>query len=225
MEVWKAMCERRSTRAFAPRPVARDLLLEILRAAQHSPSNCNVQPWQVIVVSDSAKDLLKQKLITHITAGHPPRPDFGPSVMPDYEGIHRERQHELAASLYSALGIERGDKVGRSKASLRNWNFFDAPHVALFTMDRALGFMGAVDVGIYAHGLALLMTANGIATCLQASLGYFPEPIRECIEMPDRLGILFGMSFGYADESAAANRVRSKRGSTEEAVRFIDSLS
>jgi nitroreductase len=222
MDVRKALYERRSTRAFLDRLVAPELLTEIFEAAQQAPSNCNTQPWQTIVVSGAARDALARALATHLASGAAPAPDFGPSVLPDYKGAYRDRQHSSAAALYAAMGIERDDKTARACASRRNWAFFDAPHVALFTMDRDLGLMGAVDVGAYAHGLSLMMTASGIASCLQASLGYFPVPIRESLHIHDRMGILFGMSFGYQDPNASANLASTDRAAMIDAVRLVE---
>lgn len=47
---------------------------------------------------------------------------------------------------------------------LRNWKFFNAPHAAFFTMATYLKLKGAVDLGIYAQTLALLMTERGISS-------------------------------------------------------------
>lgn len=220
MHVCEALRERRSTRGFLDTQVPREVLESIFQAAQRAPSNCNVQPWQVIVVSGETRDVLKQKLIASIPSSRP-APDFGASVIPAYQGVHQQRQHGAASALYTAMDISRDDKSARSRASLRNWAFFDAPHVALFTMERALGLMGAVDVGIYAQSLALLMTEQGISSCMQASLGYFPAPIREQLAIPESHGILFGMSFGYRDEQVPANRARTERAGLSEVVRFV----
>ncbi|WP_176590633.1 nitroreductase [Sphingobium sp. EM0848] len=222
MDVREALFARQSTRAFLDKPVAPALLTSIFEAAQQAPSNCNTQPWQTIIVSGCARDELERALAAHVASGESPAPDFGPSVLPAYAGVHRDRQYAAAAELYTAMDIERGDKLARTRASLRNWSFFGAPHVALFTMDRSLGLMGAVDVGGYAHGLALLLTVNGIGSCPQASLGYFPAPIREYLDIPDHMGILFGMSFGYPDPHALANRVRTGRATVLDAVRFVE---
>ncbi|UZW56000.1 nitroreductase [Sphingobium sp. JS3065] len=222
MDVREALHARQSTRGFLDRPVAPDLLASIFEAAQRAPSNCNTQPWQTIVVSGKARDQLARLLAEHLAGGASPAPDFGPSVLPAFEGVYRDRQHAAAAELYAAMGIERGDKVARAQASQRNWAFFGAPHVALFTMQRGLGLMGAVDVGGYAHGLALMMTASGIGSCPQASLAYFPAPIREYLDIPVNMGILFGMSFGYPDPDAPSNRARTGRAAVIDAVRLVE---
>ncbi|NIB43333.1 nitroreductase [Pseudomaricurvus alkylphenolicus] len=219
MNVQDAVNARVSTRAFLDKPVPADTLQNIFRAAQQSPSNCNVQPWQTYVVSGAKKDQLKEKLFEELMKGQLPNPDFDWKVY--YEGIHKDRQYGSAYALYNALGIERGDKQARQVAMSRNWGFFDAPHVAFFTMEKYLNIMGAVDIGIYAQTLALLMTEQGIACCMQGALGQYPDPVKEFLDLPESRGILFGMSFGYADDSADANSARTDREQLDTAVSFI----
>jgi len=48
----------------------------IFSSAQMSPSNCNVQPWQIYVVSGAKKDVLKDKLVGAMMSWNPPNPDF-----------------------------------------------------------------------------------------------------------------------------------------------------
>ncbi|MFC3679698.1 nitroreductase [Bacterioplanoides pacificum] len=210
---------RYSVRAFKKDAVEPAQLQEIFSLAQQAPSNCNVQPWQTYVVSGARKDELKNRLIAEVMKQQPPAPDFDWKIA--YQGIHRERQFGSANALYSSMGIERDDKMKRNMAMLRNWAFFDAPHVAFFTMDKYLGIMGAVDVGIYAQTLTLLLKERGIDSCMQGALGQFPDVVRSFLELPEERGILFGMSFGYADEDAAANKTRTDRADIGDAVCFL----
>ncbi|MEO0971739.1 MAG: nitroreductase [Pseudomonadota bacterium] len=220
MPLHEILASRSSCRGFLPDAVAPDLLERIFTHAQRSPSNCNVQPWQVLVASGDAKDQLKQALVGEVMRRQKPNPDFAWSVA--YQDEHRQRQFGSANALYGALGIDRQDKGARQQAMLRNWQFFDAPHVAIFTMDKYLDIMGAVDVGIYAQTLSLLMHEEGLATCMQGALGQFPDPIREMFALPEGRGVLFGMSFGYADANAPANRARTDREPLANSVVFRD---
>ncbi len=220
MTVANALKNRISVRAFTDKPVPDDMLKQIFSKAQKAPSNCNVQPWQTYVVSGKAKDELKQMLTQEVIAKMKPNPDFDWGIK--YEGIHKERQYASAFALYDSMGINREDKAARGMAMLRNWSFFDAPHAAFFVMEKYLGLMGAVDLGIYAQSLALLMSENGISSCLQGALGQFPDPVRKFFNYPDSQGVLFGMSFGYADETADVNKTRTDRVDLYQAVQFID---
>ena len=220
MSVTESIRKRVSVRAFLDKPVPRETLESIFAAAQFSPSNCNVQPWQTYVVSGKKKNQLKEILVNAVKTGDGPDPEF--NWRAKYQGIHRERQFGSANALYSSMGIERKDKKARMEAMLRNWDFFDAPHVAFFTMEKYLDIMGAVDLGIYAQTLSLLMTEHGVASCMQGALGQYPEPVHAFLNIPEERGILFGMSFGYTDETAAVNTARTDREVMTNAVQFIE---
>lgn len=220
MSVSDILSTRHSVRDFSVKAIDADLLNTIFSNAQLAPSNCNVQPWQVCVVSGDTKVQLEQKFISLLMGGAKPNPDF--NWNPQYQGVHRERQFGSANALYSAIGVEREDKQGRQMAMLRNWQFFGAPHAAFFTMDKYLDIMGAVDLGIYAQTLSLLLAEHGISNCMQGALGQFPDPVREVLGLPEERGILFGMSFGYAKEGAAANKARTDRAALSDAVAFFD---
>lgn len=218
MSIDTILKQRYSCRSFTKQEIDPALLQQIFNSAQLSPSNCNVQPWEVLVVSGKKKDELKNKLIQAVMQQQTPNPDFNWNVA--YTGQHRDRQFGSANALYSSMGIAREDKQKRQMAMLRNWAFFDAPHVAIFTLDKYLDIMGAVDIGIYSQTLSLLLQEQGISSCMQGALGQFPGPIREMFELPEERGILFGMSFGYADESADANNTRTEREDLESSVVF-----
>ena len=220
MSVSNAIKQRVSTRAFLDKPVPQEVLNDLFSQIQSSPSNCNVQPWQTYVVSGATKDKLKEKLVAAVMSGNPPNPEFNWSVQ--YQGEHRERQFGSANALYSAMGIAREDKQGRQMAMIRNWPFFDAPHAVFFTMDKYINIMGAVDLGIYAQSLSLLLTEYGLASCMQGALGQFPDPVKEVLGIPEERGILFGMSFGYPDLDADVNKARTVREPLDSAVQFFD---
>ncbi|WP_448555253.1 nitroreductase [Thalassotalea montiporae] len=213
------LANRYSVRAFESTPVNSELLQQIFTKAQQAPSNCNVQPWQVCVVSGNTLATLRDKFMTTLMSGAKPNPEF--NWMPQYQGIHRERQFGSANALYSALGIAREDKKARQMAMANNWQFFGAPHAAFFTMDKYLDIMGAVDLGIYAQTLSLILAEHGIQNCMQGALGQFPDPVKELLGIPQERGILFGMSFGYAKADANANQARTDRASTDDAVQFF----
>ncbi|MBE1286597.1 MAG: nitroreductase [Alteromonadaceae bacterium] len=219
MNINSLLNERYSCRAFLDKPVPAETLEQIFALAQLAPSNCNVQPWQTLVVSGEQKDALRDALVNAVLQQQPPNPDFNWAIA--YQNEHRERQFGSANALYGAMGIAREDKRARQMAMLRNWQFFDAPHVAIFTMDKYLDIMGAVDMGIYAQSLSLIMQEHGISNCMQGALGQFPEPIRDMFALPDERGVLFGMSFGYADPDAPANQARTTREDLKTNVQFF----
>ena len=220
MSVEQLLKNRVSIRAFLDKKIPESTLTEVFSSAQLSPSNCNVQPWQICVVSGETQESLKTEFMQTLMSGGKPNPDF--NWLPQYEGIHRERQFGSANALYSSIGVAREDKKARQMSMVRNWQFFDAPYAVFFTMDKYLDIMGAVDLGIYAQTLSLLLKEQGIDNCMQGALGQFPDPVRKILNLPDERGILFGMSFGYANNDAAINKTKTDRATLDSAVAFFN---
>ncbi|MGB1220276.1 MAG: nitroreductase family protein, partial [Alcanivoracaceae bacterium] len=129
-----------------------------------------------------------------------------------------------AVALYNEMGIARDDREGRERASLRNFELFDAPHVAFIGMERDFGVTVALDVGMYIQNLWLAMTAYGIGACAQGSMRYYPDDVRALFGEPDSTAILCGISFGYEDAEVDANRTRVGRANISENVVFRDTL-
>jgi nitroreductase len=204
----KAIRERRSVRGFLPNPIRRDLLEEVLGLAQHAPSNCNVQPWRVYIASGDALDRLRNALVRAVTIGESP---VMVAPLDEFVGPYREKQIACAVELYRKMGIERGDREGRLNASLRNFRFFDAPHVAYICMAKTFGIGVALDVGMYVQTLMLAMQSRGISSCAQASLRSYPELVADHLGIPDEEQILCGLSFGYEDPDVPANQTRQPR--------------
>lgn len=220
MSLADAIRERRSVRGFLNQPVDESRLREIFALAQRSPSNCNIQPWQVFVASGETRDRLRQRMIDRALAGSPIKPDF--DHLPHFTGIYRQRQVDCAVELYEHMGIARNDAPGRQRASLRNFELFDAPHIAFIGMDRSFGVTVALDVGMYAQTLMLAMAANGVGSCAQGSMRYYPDDVREIFGLKEETAVLLGISFGYEDPSIAANRTRIGRAPLDECVHFFN---
>ena len=66
---------RHSYRGFYPKPVDEKTLKEVFELANWAPSNCNVQPWHVHVVSGEACDRLREKMKAAATE----KPDGNPT--------------------------------------------------------------------------------------------------------------------------------------------------
>ncbi|MFZ1862918.1 MAG: nitroreductase [Polyangiales bacterium] len=204
----RAIIERRSVRGFLARPVPSEVLKEVLTLAQHAPSNCNVQPWRVYIASGSTTERLRSALVDAVTNGKPP---VMAAPMDEFFGTYRNKQIACAVELYGKMGIERGDREGRFNANLRNFQFFDAPHVAYVCMSKSFGIGVALDVGMYVQTLMLAMHSRGIGSCAQASLRAYPALVAEHLGIPGDEQILCGLSFGYEDPDVAANHTRQPR--------------
>ena len=74
-EIYKAIIGRRSIRHFdSSRPVEREKIDMLLKAAMAAPSACNIQPWEFIVVDDA-------QLISGIKQSIPKYGDYNASTV------------------------------------------------------------------------------------------------------------------------------------------------
>ncbi|MFF5864382.1 nitroreductase family protein [Pseudomonas sp. NPDC012596] len=197
---------RRVARQFLPTPVNRALLDALLMDAQHSPSNCNTQPWVVHVVSGATRDVLSKALRAADARGDL-TPDFE-FDMQSYTGVHAQRAQSSGRARYEAINVARDDRPGRLAAMQHNLSFFDAPHVALLFMPRIHDYVrSASDVGMYAQTFLLSLHARGLAGIPQTLLGLYAQTIREVLGIEEEMKLMFGISFGYADPQSPANFV------------------
>lgn len=208
---------RRSVRGFLPTPVAAAQLQKIFALAQHAPSNCNTQPWVVHVVSGEKLEALRRVLPQNTMMGKM-TPDF--PYNGKYDGVYKERQYDAANQMYGALNIPREEKHKRMEVFLRNYSFFGAPHVAFLFLPEPFGLREAADVGMYAQSLMLALTAHGLSSCPQTSLGFHAEVVREILGIEPTCKLLFGISFGYEDTQDPINQSRVGRAALDENTVF-----
>jgi nitroreductase len=212
---------RRSIRGFLDKPVAEDVIREVLQDAQHAPSNCNTQPWNVHLVRGERLKQLSQLLHAKNDAGEF-TPDFSFDVN-DFYGEYRERNNALGKAYYEAMNVMREDKEARHRAGAMNYSFFNSPQAAfLFMPSFGDDVRVAGDMGMYGQTFLLSLAARGLGGIPQTALGFFAGTIREFLGIPDELKLLFGISFGYPDEDAPGNRVRMDRVPLETSVTFHD---
>ena len=208
---------RRSLRAFKPEPVSQEVLDRVFGLAQRAPSNCNTQPWVVHVASGSAIEKLRSEMSDRFMSGQMSM-DF--PYDGSYEGVYKERQYGSAQALYDSVGIERSDKAGRHVQFMRNFTFFDAPHVAFLFLPEPFGLREPADLGMYAQTLMLAMTANGLGSCPQTALSFQADFTREVLGVAPNNKLLFGISFGYPQEDAPANTCVTDRADLHDTVTF-----
>jgi nitroreductase len=214
----EAWTSRSSARAFRPEPIDRATLVRLFAAAQRAPSWCNVQPWRVVVTEPPKTGALAEVMTAAARSGLPHAEVPFPI---DYPPPYKEHRIACGAALYRAMGIAREDKAARYDAWLRNYGFFDAPHVAVVACDRRLGPYVYIDVGVWLGYLFTAAAALGIETCAMASVAAYPETLRAHLPIADTDVILFGIALGHADEAAPANQSRTTREPVEANVTFV----
>ncbi|WP_273732399.1 nitroreductase [Mycolicibacterium septicum] len=207
---------RRSSRMFLPdKPVPRELLDEALALAVRAPSNSNTQPWHVFFATGERRVRLVDALLAAVEAAPPAVGSAG--LPPRFAHLRRES----GALVYGAMGIARDDAEGRWAAQKRNWEFFHAPVAGVVCMHRDFTNVDAMGVGMFLQTLLLALNERGLGSCVQVSISFYPDVLREQLDIPDDLTILSGLSIGYADPQFAANHLDTPRNPIGENVVFL----
>ena len=221
MQYKEVVMGRRSIRGYLPDPVPKSVVREVIEMAVRAPSSLNTQPWNFYVLSGEPLDRIRAGNTERNLAGVPhSRETRGHAA---YEGVHRERQIEIAVQLFEAMGIERYDKEARQDWVLRGFRQFDAPVSVVVTYDRSIhgGDIGPFDCGAVTNALVNAAWSKGLG-CVVNSQGIMQSPVvREHAGIPDDQVIMICVAMGYPDDSFPANAVVSKRKSVDEAAVFV----
>lgn len=216
IDALNAVLDRRySCRAFKPDPVPRDMLHQIVTTAGKTASWCNAQPWQVLITEGAATDAFREGL-KDAAQGAAAKPDL--PWPKDYPGVYGDRRRTCGYQLYEAAGIARDDRAGRAAQSFRNFELFDAPHVAIIHSEADLGPYGALDCGGFVNAFMLAATSLGVATIAQASVAAYPDFIRSHFGLDCNRLILCAISLGYEDTDHPVNGIRTERALLDEVL-------
>jgi nitroreductase len=168
--VTKILSSRHSTRAFLKTPIPRAVLEKVLATAQHAPSNSNLQPWRLKVVTGNALQRLTSSLVSTVSSGTL-------STVEPIPESYRHYRSTLGKQLYGPEGydISRADEKRMREAQLRNYKFFGAPCAFIVGMDQSLAQVDVLSTGMYLQALCLLLAEHGIATCVEVSVAGYPQ--------------------------------------------------
>jgi nitroreductase len=212
---------RHSKRAFLDRPVKRDLLAEILRAAANAPSSRNSQPWQVAVVSGACKDALADRLCAEFDRGVPARPDY--SNRPERpDSVTEARAREAGAGVLLAKGIARDDAARRREHLRENLRFYGAPVEMIFHLPAEAPPGLFFELGFFVENVMLGLVVAGLGSCPQFSVAGYADAIRDELGLgADRL-VVCGLAVGHPDESMAVNGFQPRRAELADYVQWHD---
>jgi nitroreductase len=212
---------RRSVRGYKKKSVPRRIIEEIIDVEKGAPSSMNTQPWHLYVVTGEPLDKIRKGNTERMLAGVKPQRDF--PTKEAYEGIHRQRQVDIAKQLFGAMGIERDDKERRQDWVMRGFRQFDAPVSIVLTYDKILepAAIGQFDLGAISYGICLAAWERGLGTVINGQ-GVMQTPVvREYAKIPDSQNILTCIAMGYPDDEFSANRVKSLRADQGDFVSFV----
>lgn len=218
LSVLDAVRGRRAVRQFLPEQVPLSVVRDILAEASRAPSGTNLQPWLVHVVTGAARDRLSRAVIAAAKAGEASM-EYEYVANPLWEP-YLSRRRKVGHDLYELYGIERHDKVARHKAELRNFEFFGAPVGLFFVMERAMADGSWLDLGMFMQNVMLVARAYGLESCAQQAWCHYGKVLHRELAIDDRHVVACGMSLGYEDKAAKANRLVTVREPVDAFTRF-----
>lgn len=221
MDFETLVSQRRSIRGYKDKPVPKDLLDEIISIAKRAPSSMNTQPWNFHVITGEPLELIRKGNTERMLAGA--SVDREIKMGHGYEGIHRNRQVEIAIQLFEAMGIERDDKERRQDWVMRGFRQFDAPVSIVVTLDKELEHdtVGHFDLGAATYGLVLAAWSKGLGSVINGQGIMQSTVVREHGNIPEDEVIMTCVAMGWPDEDFVANDVQSRRASNEDVVTYV----
>jgi len=222
MSVRETLLARRAVRSFAPAPVERDVIRELLETAARAPSGGNLQPWKVHVLTGDSLLALKREAENNFSFDAPREKPEHHVYPPDLGDPYRARRRDLGEQMYKVLGVRKDDREGKIGQLKRNFEFFGAPVGLFFVLDKNMEPIQWTDLGFFIQSICLLATEMGLGTCPQGFWVTLPETVRDIVGLEDHEMVVCGMALGYVDETADINHFRSERAKLDEIVRFHD---
>jgi nitroreductase len=217
MDLFQAMQQRRSARAFLDRPVKRKDIEDLFHFAGMASSAINMQPWEFVVTYGDEKDRLVRSLLK---ARKERQVACGPGSSEPLPEKFVRRSRRAAQDMKPAvdrLGIEFNRFVEEGSCS-----FYGAPIAIIVTIDRRFPSLRYLDVGLSVSYLLLAAQAKGLATCPIGLITAYGATIAEVLNIDEQKEIVLGIALGYADENAPINQFKTKRAEQDEILHWYE---
>jgi nitroreductase len=89
-------------------------------------------------------------------------------------------------------------------------------------MDKRLGLVDAMGVGMYLQTLLLELTKAGLGSIVEVSVAGYPEVLRSELGIGEEFEILCGVAMGFEDENFKANTLKIAKRPVEDNVVFLE---
>ncbi|QTA84630.1 nitroreductase [Desulfonema magnum] len=206
MDIFSAMKQRKSARAYLDKPVSRADIEEIFKYAGLAPSAINLQPWEFVVTYGEEKD----RLVRRLQKVHAERDvSCGPGTsapLPERFSKRGSKALKAMEPQVSKLNLPFNEFVEKGSCS-----FYGAPVAIIVTIDRVFPQIRYLDVGLSVSYLLLAAHAKGLGTCPIGLITAYADDIADVLSIPEEKEIVLAISLGYADEASPANDFKTDR--------------
>ena len=210
-DIKNAIISRRSVRKFLSKGINKDIIEDILNVSARAPSGTNIQPWNVHVLTGSARDRICKKASSAFLDPKIDKKNDRLHYMDNFRDPYITRRRKVGWDLYELLNIKKGDYEKTKAFHVQNFNFFDAPVGLLFTIEKDLGWMSWLDYGMFLQNICIAARGYDLHTCPQAAWGQMNNVLSPLLNIQDNHIIHCGISLGWEDENAEVNKLRTVR--------------
>jgi len=201
---------RKSHRKFdRNKSVSPDRLDQIFQDALRAPSWANTQPWEIYVATGDTLEALRTAYLAAYDRSEPTAPEV--PIPPEWPDALQDRSRRNGILMFENAGIAREDQKAREANWRNNFQFFEAPVLAVICQDRSLTDWSTMDLGTFAGYLLLAAEYYGVQSVPAFSSVAYPKLLREALEIPDHLLIRSGIELGYALAGHPYNKHVSER--------------
>lgn len=225
MELFEALRERKSIRAFLPDAVPKDVVGSIIHAGITAPSKGNSQIWEFLAVTGEKKKELAGMLLDLL------KKDFIPAMQMSDAGEESVRRPAVRkAEQRGASNKEELSKVllplGLSVEDFMlegTFTFFGAPVAVLVLADE--GFAGdlphILSIGAAVQNMLLAATALGLGACWIGGVWRYTKQIRSLLGIDPSKKLLSSIALGYPDPCSPVNKYRASRDDMTDFVQWV----
>ena len=217
MDLFQAIKERKSIRAFKPDPVPREKIEEILRLVTLAPSAINLQPWEFIVVMGGERERLSRRLIKSY---HEKQISCSPGNVKPLADTFSKRgveSFELMNPYLEQMGAQFDRFVNEGSC-----NFYGAPVAIIMCLDNAFSKARLVDIGVGLGYLVLAAYGYGLATCPIGLITAYEDDVKDVVNIPENKDVVISAALGYPDWDSPINRFKTPREHLNGFVRWVE---
>ena len=214
MDLFQAINQRGSKRAFLSEPVPKELLARLLGEAAKAPSAINLQPWEFTVVSGEEVSRLSRILLK---AYKERKVGCSPGLSQPLPEVYRARQYSSFEALAGRL--KAGPDEISSFINEGSLSFYGAPAAVIITKEQVIPNSHLTSIGIMIGYLLLSAEALGLATCPVGLINAYSDIILDFLNLEDR-DLVLGLAVGRPDPEAPVNEARTPREPVENIIEW-----
>jgi nitroreductase len=217
MDLFEAIRERKTIRAFKPDPIPKETIEEILALTIHAPSAINLQPWEFLVVTGEEKERLTRRLLK---AYSEKRISCSPGAVKSLPETCRQRgiaTSEAMKPYLEQIGVTFEQFIDEGSCK-----FHGAPVAIIICLDDSFSKSRMVDIGVALGYLMLSAHGFGLGTCPIGLITAYEDEIKDLLNIPENKNVIIGVALGYPNWENSVNRFKSPRENLDKLVTWIE---